>query len=43
MVDDKEARSPKKSRGPHYGIELGVLIAVSILYFAMTCGGSVKF
>jgi len=43
MVDDEEARSPKKSRGPYYGIELGVLLAVSVLYFVMTCGGSVKF
>jgi hypothetical protein len=43
MVDDEEPRSPKKSRGPHYGIELTVLLAVTILYFAMTCGGGVAF
>ena len=39
MVDDEVPHSPRKSRRPHYGIEMGVLIAVAILYFVMTCGG----
>ena len=39
MVDDEAPRSPGKRRGPHYGIELGILVAVAILYFVMTCGG----
>jgi hypothetical protein len=43
MADDEQPRSPRKSKGPHYGIELAVLIAVTVLYFAMTCGGSVAF
>ena len=43
MVDHDEPRSPRKSRGPYYAIELGVLIAVTIIYFVMTCGGSVSF
>jgi hypothetical protein len=43
MVDNEAPRSPRKSRGPYYGIELGVLIAVSIIYFMMTCGGAVSF
>jgi hypothetical protein len=43
MVDSEAPRSPRKSRGPYYGIELGVLFAVTILYFAMTCSGAVSF
>jgi hypothetical protein len=43
MNDNVELRRPKRSRGPYYGIELGVLIAVAILYFVMTCGGAVSF
>jgi len=39
MVDDEMPRSPRKPRGPHYGIELSVLIVVAIIYFVMTCGG----
>jgi hypothetical protein len=39
MVDDEAPQSPRKSRGPHYAIELGVLIVVAIIYFVMTCGG----
>jgi hypothetical protein len=39
MVDDEMPNSPRKPRGPYYGIELGVLIAVAVLYFMMTCGG----
>ncbi len=42
MNENEELRGPRKSRGPYYGIELGVLIAVSILYFVMTCGGAVR-
>jgi hypothetical protein len=43
MVDNEEPQSPTKSRGPYYGIELGVLVAVTIVYFMMTCGGAVAF
>jgi hypothetical protein len=43
MADDEQPRSPRKSKGPYYAIELAILIAVAILYFAMTCGGAVAF
>jgi hypothetical protein len=43
MVDNEEPRSPRKKRGPYYGIELAVLIAVTIIYFAMTCSGAIAF
>ena len=39
MVDDERSQVPRNNRGPHYGIELGVLITVTIIYFVMTCGG----
>ena len=32
-------RKRKASGVSHYGTELGILIAVAILYFVMTCGG----
>jgi hypothetical protein len=42
MADNEVPRGSRKSGGPHYGIELGVLIAVTIMYFVMTCGGGVS-